>query len=199
MDTQNNKQLVFQDSAVMMRAAGAIFAAASLAFFMAKMPMPGLAFVVAGLGLVLFSSNLTITADRSARTLRLEYRFLLFRSVKEIPFDDIDEITLQYHHSSSHGRSSEGYRIAATLKDGKTIPFRLFYSGKEEKARQVTQLCSFIRRSDTRYTPAARSKAAPQTAADGSSGLTDEATGTGEVPSAEIDEPGTDPGKPLPE
>ena len=64
------------------------------------MTLPGLGFVVGGLCLVLFSSNLTIIADRPTRTLRLEYQYLIFRTFRKLSFDDTDSIHVQTHQAS---------------------------------------------------------------------------------------------------
>jgi len=89
-------------------------------------------FLAVGLLTVLFSSNLTITADKSLRKLRLHYKYLLFQRTKEIPFDDIADILSQSGsgnnklpsnlNNDSVGKS--GSRLVAMLKDGTKIPFR---------------------------------------------------------------------------
>jgi hypothetical protein len=154
MDTQDHKQLVIRDSAIIFRVAGGIFAIGSLAFFAAKMMAPGMSFVVAGLSLVVFFSDLTIVADWSTRILKLEYRYLIFPIARKISFDDIDDIQAQRHVSSSNGNYSVGYRIIATLYNGETVPFRLFYSGGVEKKQQAAKLRTFILGRGTRNTSA---------------------------------------------
>jgi hypothetical protein len=156
----NNDQLVIRDSGAIVRIAGVIFAASSLIFFLIKMPLPGLAFVVGGLAMLLFSADLIITADRSTRTLSLEYRYLLYRAGRKIAFDDIEEIHAEFHRSVSHGRSSSGYRLAALLKNGKNLPFRLTYAGNRGMTKQAKQLSTFI----NPKTPVRRTKAAEQVA-----------------------------------
>jgi hypothetical protein len=190
MNTPNIENLIIRDSGVAMRVVGALFAIGSIPFFLAKMQLPGAAFIIAGLVLILISSDLTIIADVSTRTLRLEYRYLLFHTVRKIPFDDIDNIRSVYHHSSSNGHSSSGYRLVATVKDGKTIPFRLTYSGGTEITHQATQLRSFIRDGKIIKTPVRRSKAKPEITETVSSDHPDETNGTGAVPSFEKTEPG---------
>jgi hypothetical protein len=133
MDTQDHKQLVFHDSAILFRIVGGIFAVGSLAFLAAKMMVPGISFVAAGLSLLVFSSDLIIVADRSTHILKLEVRYLFFHGARKILFDDIDNIQAQRHVNSSKGSYSVGYRIIVTLFNGKTVPFRLFYSGGDEK------------------------------------------------------------------
>ncbi len=132
--------------------AGALFAlwgGLSLAFFPPKIlvlqiidPMT----LVSGLVMLLLYPNLTIIADRPTRTLRLEYRYLLFRRTKNIPFDDIAAIRAEYsHHTDSDGHSSSGYRLVADLIDGRTVPFRTSFGGADPK--DATRLQGFIRRS----------------------------------------------------
>ena len=72
------------------------------------MPLPGLAFVVDGLTLLLFSADLIITADRSTRTLRLEYRYLLFRTGRKIAFDHFEDVHAEYNRSHSQHSTSSG-------------------------------------------------------------------------------------------
>jgi hypothetical protein len=158
MKTQNNEQLVIHDSALMVWIAGALlafFAALSLVLFptkilvffpttiqMFKFENPVL-FVI-GLALLLSYPYLIIKTNHNMRSLRLEYRYLLFYRVREIPFDDIKSIHVQKSSSSSNGRSSTSYRIAAILKDGKTVPFRMAYTNEGGKTRQAARLQAFI-------------------------------------------------------
>ncbi len=132
--------------------AGALFAlwgGLSLAFFPPKIlvlqiidPMT----LVSGLVMLLLYPNLTIVADRPTRTLRLEYRYLLFRRTKNISFDDIAAIRAEYsHHTDGDGHSSSGYRLVADLIDGRTVPFRTSFGGADPK--DATHLQGFIRRS----------------------------------------------------
>jgi len=140
----SNNQLIISDrDGDQLAIYGVLFAGASLIWFVSKMPLPGIAFLIAGLGLALFSSNLTITADRSTRILKLEYRNRLFYSAKEIAFDDIADIRVE--KSRGGGRNhSPTYRVIAVLDDGKKVPFHsLFSTGTREK-QQATKLHSFI-------------------------------------------------------
>ena len=132
--------------------AGALFAlwgGLSLAFFPPKIlvlqiidPMA----LVSGLVMLLLYPNLTIVADRPTRTLRLEYRYLLFRRTKRLDFDDIAAIRAEYsHHTDGDGHSSSGYRLVAVLIDGRTVPFRTSFGGADPK--DATRLQGFIRRS----------------------------------------------------
>jgi len=135
--------------------AGALFAlwgGLSLAFFPPKIlvlqiidPMT----LVSGLVMLLLYPNLTIVADRPTRTLQLEYRYLLFRRTKNIPFDDIAAIRAEYsHHIDGDGHSSSGYRLVTDLIDGRTVPFRTSFGGADPK--DATRLQGFIRRSKSK-------------------------------------------------
>lgn len=132
--------------------AGAIFTlwgAIQLRFFPAQ-AMPFTLFnpliLISGLVMLLLYPNLIITADRPTRTLRLEYRYLLFRRTKRLAFDDITAIRAEYsHHIDSDGHSSSGYRLVADLFDGRTVPFRTSFGGADPK--DASRLQGFIRRS----------------------------------------------------
>lgn len=132
--------------------AGALFAlwgGLSLAFFPPKIlvlqiidPMT----LVCGLVMLLLYPNLTIVADRPTRTLRLEYRYLLFRRTKRLAFDDITAIRAEYsRHTDGDGHTSSGYRLVADLFDGRTVPFRTSFGGADPK--DASRLQGFIRRS----------------------------------------------------
>jgi hypothetical protein len=142
------EQLVFRDSAAVLRIVGLIFAAASLIFFLVKIPLAGVAFVAGGVGVLLLTSDLIITADRPTRTLRLEYRYLLFHTTRKIAFDDIDAIRVEKSSSTSRGHTSTGFRLAAVLKDGKKVTFRTSYTGNAGKTQEASRLNTFINHVD---------------------------------------------------
>jgi len=96
--------------------------------------------------MLLLYPNLISTADRPTRSLRLEYRYLLFRRTKRLAFDDITAIRAEYsHHTDSDGHSSSGYRLVADLIDGRTVQFRTSFGGADPK--DASRLQGFIRRS----------------------------------------------------
>jgi len=149
MSTQEGKKLVFTDSGILVRVFGALAMVGSLGFFLSKMPEPGKTsftlagwvFVVVGLGMLLFASDLTVTADRSTRTLKLDYLYLwLFRLTREIPFDDIADVHVVSSTHTSRGHTSTGFRIEAVLKDGKKVPFRWYSSSGDGKKQQAARL-----------------------------------------------------------
>ncbi|MBI3173157.1 MAG: hypothetical protein HYZ25_05520 [Chloroflexi bacterium] len=159
METQEkapSQQLVIKSfDFFMVWIAGAIFTlwgAIQLRFFPAQ-AMPFTLFnpliLISGLVMLLLYPNLTIVADRPTRTLRLEYRYLLFRHTKRLDFDDIAAIRAEYsRHTDSDGHTSSGYRLVADLIDGRTVPFRSSFGGADPK--DATRLQGFIRRSKGR-------------------------------------------------
>jgi hypothetical protein len=158
MNTRDNaahaQQLVIEDfEFVIVWIAGALFAlwgGLSLAFFPPKIlvlqlidPMT----LVSGLVMLMLYPRLKVVADRSTRTLRLEYRYLLFRRTRKIPFDEIAAIRAEYSRSTdSDGHSSSGYRLVAELIDGRIVPFRTSFGGADPK--DATRLQGFIRRTN---------------------------------------------------
>ncbi len=122
---------------------GAVFAAASLIWFLVNIPIAGVAFVIVGIGMIVSGRNLTVTADRTTRLLRLEYQSRFGRQVKTFSFDEIVDIRLE--RSSGSSESDTGYRVIAVLTDGQKIPFHsLFTTGGEDERHQVTTLRAFI-------------------------------------------------------
>ena len=104
-----------------------------------------LIFVVVGLPFLLFSSILTIFADRNSRVLTLKYSSLLRRNSREISFDDIASVDVQSSISNDDGSTSYTYRVAVFLKDGNVVPLRSYYSsGSRKKEERADQLRKFI-------------------------------------------------------
>jgi len=97
------------------------------------------------LGVLLFSSTLTITADKITRTLQLEYRSLVQHNIKQINFGDIANVHVERNVSRNKGRTSYTYRVAITQRDGKIVPLRSYYSsGSDGKQRLAGQLRDFM-------------------------------------------------------
>jgi hypothetical protein len=95
-----------------------------------------------GLFLLLRSTTLTVTADRTSSMLTLAYRSLVMRSKKEIPFSQVARIELEL--SGTRGRQPS-YRIVVVCKDGQILPFHAYYSsGTADKAKKVQQLQTFL-------------------------------------------------------
>jgi hypothetical protein len=89
-------------------------------------------FLAASSLMILFSSGLTVIANKSSRILQLRYRYLLLQRTKDIPFDDIADIQSQSGSGSNklpsnlktNSAGKSGSRLVAVLKDGTKIPFR---------------------------------------------------------------------------
>jgi hypothetical protein len=139
-------QLVLHDVPVFLWFFGLIFAGVgTLVLREGRVPAMGFILVAIGLGVLLFPSILTVTADRITRTLKLEYRSALRHTLKEVSFDEIAGINVE--RSTSHSRGSFGfvYRVVLKRKDGQLIPFHPYSSsGSGRKERQVRQLRDFI-------------------------------------------------------
>lgn len=140
---RNDSQLVLHDIPIFLWVSSLILAGvgAFIIYKGVRAPAMGLIFVAIGLSALLFSSALTITADRITRTLKLEYRSALRHTLKQVPFDEIDSFNVERSVSRTRGT----YRVVVTRKDGQVIPFRLYFSsGSRGKERQAGQLRDFI-------------------------------------------------------
>jgi hypothetical protein len=153
MNAQDSDQFVYKDSNIM-RWAGLLFLFVSLLFYFIfwndsffssggwigvfEKLSPWL-FIAISLLMVLFSANLTITADKSARISYFRYGYLLFHRTAGIPFDDIADIQSQ---ESVINRRAEtrGYRPVAVLKDGRMLPFRSYFTRHENKKQAAVDL-----------------------------------------------------------
>jgi len=147
-----NEQLIINDSGVMpVRISGAIIALwmSATLYFSASLDSTwkilDWVFLISGPVMLLFFANLRIIANRATRTLRLEYRYLLFRRSRTIPFDNIESVFTEKGRYIRGGHSKMQYRIAAKLRDGKRVPFRLSFSGEHEIVHQEKQLQDFIK------------------------------------------------------
>jgi hypothetical protein len=97
--------------------------------------------------IVLFSSVLTVTADRNTRTLTLMHSGLVVHTRREIPVGDITMIQVEssrsQHYSGTRRSSNTTYRIVVITKDNETIPFTTSYdsarASKEVKAKQLRE------------------------------------------------------------
>jgi hypothetical protein len=165
MSTQEDKKLVLTDSGIWMRVFGLLAMLGSLGFFLSKMPEPGKTaftfagwiFVICGLGMILFASDLTITANRSTRILQLKYRYWwLFDLTREIPFDDIADVrAVSSTSTDDDGHTSTSYRLETVLKDGHIVPFRWYSFTDSGKKQQAARLRTAIGITHKRKTSAA--------------------------------------------
>jgi hypothetical protein len=156
---RNDSQLVLHDVPIFLWLAGLIFVTISILIILEGGPPPVIAFVfiAIGLGFLLFTSVLTITADRITRTLKLEYRSALRHTLKQMSFDEIVGINVE---RSTGRRGGPTYRLTAMLKDGKVIPLRSFSSsGSRKKERRASQLREFIGIQESNRTPTEMSPA----------------------------------------
>jgi hypothetical protein len=136
-------RLVLRDVPVLNFFFGLVFTATGGIALYQGGPAIMLLFLAIGLGFLLFSSVLTISADRMTRTLALEYRSVVHHSRKEFSFDEIAGISIQMVRSS---KGSCTYHVVLKRKDGQLIPFRSSSSsGSKRKERLAAKLRDFIR------------------------------------------------------
>jgi hypothetical protein len=104
-------------------------------------PLITLLFIAVGLGFLLLSSVLTVTADRVTRVLTLEYRSALRYSRKELHFNEIAGIGVQAVRGSKGGTN---YRVVVKRNDDQLVPFRSSSStGSGGKERLASRLRNF--------------------------------------------------------
>jgi hypothetical protein len=146
--------LVLRDVPVFLWIFGLIFAGVGLLIIMEGGPaIFALIMTVVGLGILLFTSVLTITADQTTRMLTLESRSVLRHKLIEAPFDDIIGINVERRVSSGRGGSSHTYRLTLLRKDGHVEPFRSYSSsGRKKKERWAGRLREVIGIQDTNRT-----------------------------------------------
>jgi hypothetical protein len=151
---QNDSQLVIRDVPILQWVFGILFAGVgALVIDQEGPPVFGGVFAAIGVGFLLFSSVLTITADRMTRTLKLDYRSALRHTLKQAPFDEIAGINVERRISG--GRGGFTYRLTFLRKDGQVVPFRSFSSsGWKEKERRAGQLREFLGIQDSNRIPA---------------------------------------------
>ncbi len=115
-------------------------------------PVLGGIFAAVGVGFLLFSSVLTITADRVTRTLKLDCRSAFRHTLTQVPFDQIDGINVERRVAPKRGFT---YRLTLLRKDGQVIPFRSSSSsGWKVKERRASQLREFLGIQDSNRIPA---------------------------------------------
>ncbi len=114
-------------------------------------------------------TTLTISADRANRTLTLRYGLVIPRSVKQIPFSEINTIRVDSsttRDNDNPSRKNTSYRLEAVKKDGTKLPFRSYYSGgfflKQQSAEKLRAFIGLAETLDE--TPIGILRAAPQIA-----------------------------------
>jgi len=149
---QYDSQLVIRDFPTLQWVLGILFAGVgALVISEGGPPVFGGIFAAIGLGFLLFSSVLTITADRMTRTLQLNSRSALRHKWKKVPFDEVAGINVERRASPKRGFT---YRLAVLQKDGQVIPFRSSSSsGSKKKERRARQLREFLGIQDSNRIP----------------------------------------------
>jgi hypothetical protein len=151
----NDPQLVLRDVPIFLWLFGLIFGGVGLLILVqGGPPVMGGLFLLVGLGFLLFTSALTITADRITRMLTLDYRSVFRHTQKQMSFDDIAGINVERSLSSGRKGSQYTYRLAVLRKDEQVIPMRSFSSsGWRKKEKRALQLREFIGIQDSNRTP----------------------------------------------
>jgi hypothetical protein len=153
---RSDAQLMLRDVPVFLWLFGIIFAGVGILILReGGPPVMALVLIAMGLGFLLFTGALTITADRITRTLKLEYRSALRHKVKQMSFDEIVGVNVDRSVSSGRGGSRYTYQLAVMRKDGQVIPFRSYSSsGWKRKERWAGQLREFIGIQESNRIPA---------------------------------------------
>ncbi|RPI10531.1 MAG: hypothetical protein EHM65_08015 [Acidobacteriales bacterium] len=151
---QNDSQLVIRDVPIFQWVFAFLFAGVgTLVINQGGPPVFGGIFAAVGVGFLLFSSVLTITADRITRTLKLDCRSALRHTLKQVHFDEIAGINVE--RNVSGGKRGFTYRLTLLRKDGQVIPFRSSSSsGWKGKERRAVQLREFLGIQDSNRIPA---------------------------------------------
>jgi hypothetical protein len=150
---QNDSRLVIRDVPVIQWVLGILFAGVgTLVINQGGPPVFGGIFAAVGVGFLLFSSVLTITAERMTRTLKLDCRSALRHTWKQVPFDEIAGIDVERRVAPKRGFT---YRLTLLRKDGQVIPFQSSSSsGWKGKERRAGQLREFLGIQDSNRIPA---------------------------------------------
>lgn len=150
---QNDSQLVIREVPIIQWVLGVLFAGTGTLVITQGGPLVfGGIFAVVGVGFLLFSNVLTITADRLTRALSIDCRSAWRRASKQVPFDEIDGINVERSTAPKRGII---YRLTLLRKDGEVIPFRTYgSSGWQGKEARAVQLREFLEIQDSNRSPA---------------------------------------------
>lgn len=154
--SQNDSELKIREIPIFLWLFGAVFTAVGILILLenTSASFMGGVFAAIGLALILLPSVLTISGDRTTRTLKLDYRSALRRKTKQFMFDEIAAVNVERSVSHRKGRTQYTYRVSLSLKDGKSVPVRAYSStGSGRKVRQADQLREFIGVSGYNFTP----------------------------------------------
>jgi len=139
-------QLVLRDTPFALWIIGLIFAGMGVVMAIGGGPplIMALLFIGIGIAIIITSSNVTITADRMTRTLKMESRSIVRQKAIEVPFDDI--IGINVERSMSAGRGARyTYRLMLLRKDGQVIPLQQYSSsGGGSKENRALKLREFL-------------------------------------------------------
>jgi hypothetical protein len=151
---QNDSQLVIRDVPIFQWVFAFLFAGVgTLVISQGGPPVFGGIFAAVGVGFLLFSGVLTITADRITRTLKLDYRSAMRHTLKQVHFDEIAGINVE--RNVSGGKRGFTYRLTLLRKDGQVVPFRSSSSsGWKGKERSAGRLREFLGIQDSNRIPA---------------------------------------------
>ncbi len=151
-------RLVLRDIPVLNFLLGLVFAGVGGYALYQGGPVIMLLFLAIGLAFLVFSSILTVTADRVTRFLTLKYRSVLLSSQKEYSFDEIAGISVEAVRGSKGGTN---YRVVLKRTDGQLIPLRSSSStGSSSKERLASKLRDFTGIAAFDSSPAAKTYAA---------------------------------------
>lgn len=154
----NDVRLVLHDAPILNFLLGLVFAGVGGFALYQGGQLAMLLFLAVGLGFLLFSSILTVTADRVTRILTLEYHSVLLHSRKEFPFSEIAGIGVQAVRGSKGGTL---YRVVLKRTDDQLVPFRSSSStGSVKKEQLASRLRSFTGIPEFDSSPAAMTYAA---------------------------------------
>ena len=141
MDT-NEMRLVLRDVPVLNYVLGLLFASVGACVLIVGGPLIMAVFLLVGLAFLLFSSVLTVTADRVTRTLKMDYRSVMRHSSQELYFDEIAGIGVKVSQGSK-GRLT--YSVVLKRKSGELVPLRsTSSSGANSKERMASRLRDFM-------------------------------------------------------
>lgn len=139
----DDSRLVLRDIPVLLWLFGLVFAAIGALIIVdtGQWSTPALALFAFGLGTLLLTSVLTITADRVTRTLTLDYRSALRHVIKQVAFDEMAGINVE--RSMTRNRST--FQVSVARKDGRVVRLRSYSSsGSKGKEALASQLREFI-------------------------------------------------------
>ncbi|MBN1906693.1 MAG: hypothetical protein JW927_16540 [Deltaproteobacteria bacterium] len=141
---QNDSQLVVRDIPLLQLVFGILFVGVGALVVYSGGPLIfGAIFAAIGLCFLLFSSIITITADRMTQTFNINCRSPFRHTLTQLPFNEIDGINVERRVSSN--RRGFTYRLTLLRKDGEIVPFRATTTtGWKGKERQAEQLREFL-------------------------------------------------------